>query len=144
MKPLPQDRQPPSAAAIAFGATDIATAAVVGLGVFGGLPSRWAPVDVPAALLCALMVTAGAGLLAGARWATAVARVAAAVALGLGLVLIALLVLSVGYLSGLYGPVGRGGAVILALVAALALPYLVALPAGQLVWLSARRRGGAS
>jgi hypothetical protein len=48
------------------------------------------------------------------------------------------LALTASYLSGVYGPVGRGGAVILTLSAALALPYLVLLPVAQLVWLGPR------
>ena len=36
-----------------------------------------------------------------------------------------------GYLAGLYGPVGRGGALILGVVALLVLPYLVLLPLAQ-------------
>jgi hypothetical protein len=55
---------------------------------------------------------------------------------------VATLALTASYLSGIYGPVGKGGALILVLVAALALPYLVVLPASQLVWLRGERRDG--
>jgi hypothetical protein len=63
--------------------------------------------------------------------------VGAAFALALGLALVTWLALTASWLSGVYGPVGRGGALLLAFVAALALPYLVVLPAVQLVWLRA-------
>ncbi len=56
-------------------------------------------------------------------------------ALALGLFAVTVVAVTASWLSGIYGPVGRGGAIILALVAALALPYLVVLPVVQLVWL---------
>ena len=122
-------------AAVVFGVADLVTAAVLVLGVFVGLPSRWAPVDVPAVALIAVDVAAGVGLLAGKPWAARVARGASALSLALGLVLVTTLALTASWLSGVYGPVGMGGAVILALVAALALPYLVVVPVVRLVWL---------
>ena len=82
---------------------------------------------------------AGIGLLGRFSWGERVARVASTIALALGLVLVATLAVTASYLSGIYDAVGRGGSVILALVAALALPYLVALPAAQLLWLGPRR-----
>jgi len=60
---------------------------------------------------------------------------AAGVTLALGLVLVGALAVSASYLAGIYGPVGRGGAVLFILVMALAIPYLVALPGAELVWL---------
>jgi hypothetical protein len=48
---------------------------------------------------------------------------------------VTVLAVTASWLSGVYGPVGAGGAVVLVLVAALALPYLVVLPVVQLVWL---------
>jgi hypothetical protein len=122
-------------AAVVFGVVDLVTAAVILLGVFVGLPSRWAPVDVPAALLVVLDLASAAGLLGKQPWAARVARVSSIVALALGLWLITVLAVTAGWLSGVYGPVGMGGAVIMALVAALALPYLVVMPAVRLVWL---------
>ena len=70
-----------------------------------------------------------------------VARVASAITLLLGLALVTTLALTVSYLAGIYGPVGRGGALILGLAAALGIPYVIALPAAQLVWLGRWRRG---
>jgi hypothetical protein len=122
-------------AALAFGIADLLTAAVVGLGVFMALPSRWWPVDSAAAVVTALEVAAGVGLVAQARWGERAAQVASAVALALGLFLVSVLAVTASWLSGVYGPVGAGGAIILTLVAVLALPYMVVLPAVQLVWL---------
>jgi hypothetical protein len=121
--------------AIAFGLANLVTAAVVALGVFRGLPERYLLVDGAAALVILLLGASGFGLVSGARWALACARIAAGVTLVLGLVLVCALALTASYLAGIYGPVGEGGAIIFTLVMALAIPYLVALPAFELYWL---------
>jgi hypothetical protein len=122
-------------AAIVFGAVDVVTGGVVGVGVFVALPSRWWPVDVAAAVVMALELAAGFGLLSGAKWAERAARAASAVALAVGLFAVTVLAVTASWLGGVYGPVGKGGAIVLALVAALALPYLVVAPIVELVWL---------
>ena len=60
----------------------------------------------------------------------------------LGLLLVGALAISASFLMGIYGPVGRGGAVILVLVAALAVPYLVVAPALQLANVLVKLRAG--
>jgi hypothetical protein len=120
-------------AAVAFGLSNLLTAVLLALGVFVALPARWWPVDTGCALLLALQVASGVGLLAGASWGTLAARVAAAVALSLGLLVVTLLAVTASWLSGVYGPVGKGGAIVLALVAVLVVPYVVVLPLVQLV-----------
>jgi hypothetical protein len=122
-----------------FGSIDLLAALVVALGVFAGLPARWWVVDVPAVLVIGLLSGAGIGLWGRFGWGEPVARAASLVTLALGLGLVTALVIAASYLSGIYGAVGRGGALILVLVAALALPYLIALPAFQLLWLGPRR-----
>ena len=129
--------------AILFGIVDALAAALVLFGVYGALPARWWPVDVLAAALALLFGGAAFGLLRATAWAEPLARIASLVALGLGLSLVATLALTASYLSGIYGPVGHGGAIILVLVAALALPYLVVLPGAQLLWLGPPRRRAA-
>jgi len=131
-------------AAWTIGAAKAVTAALVALGVFAGLPARWWPVDVPAAVLVALEAAAAFGLFSGARWAANAARFGAAVALALGALAVSCLAVTATWLSGVYGAVGRGGAIVLALVAALVLPYLVVLPAAQLLWLGSSGRRAAS
>jgi len=128
------------AAAVSFGVADLLTGAAVGLGVFVALPARWWPVDLPAIVLTVLELSAGVALLARATWAERLARVASVVALSLGLFTVTVLAVTASWLSGVYGPVGRGGAVVLALVALLAVPYVVVLPVVQLVWLRPRVR----
>ena len=88
--------------------------------------------------MIALLAVSGVGLMAGTRWAPRVARATSMIVLAIGLALVATLAITASYLSGIYGPVGKGGAVILTLVAALGLPYLVVLPASQLLWLRPR------
>ena len=115
------------------------TAITVGGGVFGGLPSRWAPVDVTAVVVTLACLASGGMMAAGTKRAESVARVVSAVVLVLGLVLCVVLAATASYLSGLYGPVGKGGAMVLLVVAALAVPYVIALPAAQLLYLKRSR-----
>jgi hypothetical protein len=122
-------------AAVVFGIGDVVTASVVVVGVFFGLPSRWPPVDGVTLVLTALLAVSGVGLLAGAPWGPRLARVTSAVSLTIGLGTISVLAATASWLSGVYGPVGRGGAVVLVLVAALELPYLLVMPVVRLVWL---------
>ena len=121
--------------ALVFAALDVVAALLVVLGVFAGLPARWWPVDVGAALVAAALAACAAGLALEAPWARRLARIGLAAVLAIGLSLVAALALTASYLSGIYGPVGKGGSVILVLVAALVLPYLVGLPVAQLAWL---------
>jgi len=111
------------------------TAILVTGGVFGGLPARWAPVDVTAGLVTAASVGSGVLMLARARIAARVARAVSAAVLLLGLALVLVLAATASYLSGIYGPVGKGGAMVLGVVALLAVPYLIVLPAAQLLYL---------
>ncbi len=127
-------------ARLLFGAANVVTALLIAFGVFVALPSRWWPVDTAAVVLVLLQLASGTGLLTGTPWAPKVARAASAVALALGLFTVTVLAVTASWLAGIYGPVGRGGSIVLALVAALALPYLVALPLVQLVWLRPKGR----
>jgi hypothetical protein len=122
-----------------FGVLDLASGVGVLAAVFRGLPARWLPVDITAALLSAALVGSGTLLLLGHRMARRAARWSGALALGVGLVLFAGLALSASHLAGVYGPVGEAGALIFLLAAALVFPYLVALPAVKLLWLGRSR-----
>ena len=121
-----------------FGAADLVAAFVVLLGVFAGLPSRWLPIDLAGGVLGALFLASGVALLANHGKAPLLARVAAFAALAVGMVLVLALGVSASWLAGVYGPVGRGGALLLVLVAALVVPYLLLLPAAQLLWIGPR------
>jgi len=122
-------------ARLGVGLGNLAVAALTAWGVFRGLPTRWWLVDGGAALVVVAMGVSGAALLADHAKKVALTRVAAVLVLGVGLALFATLAITASWLSGVYGPVGKGGAAIFLLVAALVLPYLVALPAGTLLWL---------
>jgi hypothetical protein len=126
--------------AIAFGAADLIAALIVLFGVFGALPARYWLVDTMAGLVAACLLASSAGLLAGTSWAAVAARIAASFALLTGLALISVLAVTASYLYGIYGQVGRGGALILVLVAVLSLPYLLALPIAQLLWVGPRAK----
>jgi hypothetical protein len=132
------DRLPARGPATAFGFANLLSAALVTLGVFEGLPSRYRLVDGLAILLSVLLSVSGVGLVARVGWGPALGRVAAGVTLAVGLVLVGALALAAGYLAGIYGPVGQGGVVIFTLVIGLATPYLVVLPGLELYWLQRR------
>jgi hypothetical protein len=120
---------------IAFATLDLFLCALLLVGVFVALPDRYAPVDVASSLLVLLLLASTFGILRRTTWSEKVFRVVAFVQLAVGLLLTFTAIGTASYLSGIYGPIGRGGSVILALVAALALPYLVVLPAMKLLWI---------
>jgi hypothetical protein len=124
---------------LAFGVANLITALLVAGGVFVGLPARWAPLDGVAGVVALLEMASGVGLVTRAPWGSGAARAASTVALAAGLFAVTSLAVAASWLSGVYGPVGTGGSIILALVAALVLPYLVVLPCAELVWLGVPR-----
>jgi hypothetical protein len=113
--------------------------AVVGLllltAVFVVVRTRFLLLDLPVVVVAALDLASAVGLLLRARWALRVLRVAAFAAFGFGLALVAALVLTLAFLRGIHGDMGLVGTAISALIIALAVPYVVALPALQLLWL---------
>jgi hypothetical protein len=121
-----------------FAAIDALTAVLIGFGVFVALPSRYWPIDLPAILLVLGHLGAAGALFAQMPWARRVAAGVSLATLVVGLALVSALALTASWLGGVYGPVGRGGGIILALVAILSLPYLVALPLVQLFWMRPR------
>ena len=123
-----------------FGSLHLATSGLVAFGVFVGLPVRYAPVDVASGLLAAALLISGSGLVTRASWCERIARLVSWITLGIGLLLTAVLVMTASHVVGLYGPIGRGGALILSMVALLVVPYLVAVPAVSVHWLSRKPR----
>ncbi len=116
-------------------ALELLVASALLFGVWVALPARWWPVDMCGSLLAILCVVGAIGLFAGQQWGRAASLVANWATLLVGLALVTTLGLTLAHLSGLYGPVGSGGALLMGLVAALVLPYLVGLPALQLLLL---------
>lgn len=121
-----------------LGGADLLVGALLLGGVWGALPARWWPVDVVGTLLGAAFVVTGVGLFLGTPWSERAGVLTGRVALAVGLALVTLLAVTASHLAGLYGPVGRGGALILAVVGLLVVPYLVLLPVAQLVTLRKR------
>lgn len=109
--------------------------ALLSIGIWFGLPARYWPVDVLGTLLSLGALLTAAMLASGARAAVAVTRAVLWAELVLGSLCVSLLAASIAQLWGSYGPVGSGGALLMGTIACLVLPYLVALPALQLVWL---------
>jgi hypothetical protein len=130
--------------ALGFGALNVASAAILGVGVFGGLPDRYWLVDGAACVLVVLLGLSGVGLVLRASWSARCAKIAAATSLALGLALVSVLAVTASYLAGIYGPIGRGGSIIFLLVLALSIPYLVAIPVAELVWLGRVTRASAA
>jgi hypothetical protein len=127
-------------ARIGFGVLNVGVAVLVAWGVFRGLPTRWWVVDDGAAVVAGLMAASGIALLANHRLAEPITRVAGFVVLALGLAVFAALALTASWLYGVYGPVGKGGSALFALVALLVFPYVVVLPAVLLAWVGPRPR----
>jgi hypothetical protein len=125
-------------ARIGFGTMNVAAAIFAYVAVFHGLPARWGPIDAAALVVIVLMATSGLALLTKRRFAERLARIGAYVVLVIGMTIFAALALTASWLSGVYGPIGRGGALIFGLVAAMVLPYTIVLPAAELLWLGGR------
>lgn len=125
---------------IGFGIANIFVAVLAYGGIFRGLPSRWLPVDLAGVVIIAMMAASGVALVLNRRGAAVLTRVASLVVLVIGMILFAALVLTASWLAGVYGPIGKGGAAIFMLVAAMVLPYTIVLPAAELLWLGAPKR----
>jgi hypothetical protein len=123
---------------IGFGVANLGVAILVAFCVFRALPTRWWVVDSGAAVLSSLLAASGVLLLAKSRHAERVTRIAAMVALAIGLATIAVLAATAAWLWGVYAPIGRGGAILFVLVLLLVVPYVVVLPAVELLWIGPR------
>lgn len=113
-------------------------------GVFAGLPVRYWPVDASSVVLALLLLASAWGLLRRVSWSLQVLRASAWCELSLGLAALAGLLLSIAYLGGVHGTVGRNGLAVLLLGSLLIVPYLIAYPILQLLWVDARVRQGAA
>src|SRR5215204_3946157 len=92
-------------ARIGFGGANLGVAIFVTFGVFRLLPTRWWVVDVGAAVVALLLASSGAALLSKAKIAEPLTRAAAAIVLVLGLAVVTGVVMTAGWISGVYGQV---------------------------------------
>ena len=122
-----------------LGAADLLISLLLLGAVWGALPARWAPVDYGVSALAVVLGVAGVALFFGMPRARSLGLFAAGVALVVGMALSTALFVTGAQLLGLYGPVGRGAAIILSIVGFLVVPYLVLLPAAQLYTLLPNR-----
>ena len=83
-------------------------------------------------------------LLRDASWSLPVLRACASIELFIGLLAVGALGLSISYVSGTHGDLGRSTALGFTLVIALLLPYLVAYPTLQLLWVYGRQQKGSA
>jgi len=125
-------------ARIGFGVVNVLVALAVLGGVFRLLPTRWWVVDGGALIVAALFLASGVTLLRSMPIAERLTRIAAGIVLALGMALVTAIFGTAGWISGVYGQVGAGGAIVFGLVGALVLPYVVVLPAAELAWLGPR------
>jgi hypothetical protein len=111
------------------------TALLLFIGIWATLPTRWWPVDVAGTALGCVLAAGGVALLVVPRWGRRISLAAGWLTLIAGCGAVSALFMTLSHLSGLYGPIGAGGALLMGAVAALVLPYLVALPVLQLILL---------
>ena len=124
---------------IAFGVLNAISGVVVLVGVFMLAQPRFWALDVPAALIGMAQLASAVSLLARLRWALRALAVAAWVSFVLGLAVVFLIVLTMLFLRGIHGDYGVAALAVSGLIVALLLPYIVVLPALQLLWLKQRR-----
>jgi hypothetical protein len=113
---------------LAFGWVGLAT-------IWLALPARWWPVDAFGTALCVTLIAVGISLLLRLRHSARAALAAAALTLATGAALVVTILVRAKELTDHYGEAGLGGAAMLIVALSLLVPYLVVLPAGQLVFL---------
>jgi hypothetical protein len=123
-----------------YGALDLVFAAVYGWFGFVFTPGRSAVFNAVLGLVVAVLALAGIGLIAGVRWARALGVLASILLLAFAAVVVSLLVASSAYLSGIYGAIGRGMAVITLIIAAVVVEAFALLPLFQLRFLLGKPR----
>lgn len=122
-------------ARLTFGILNVLTALILSGGLFVVVQPRFWAFDLPVALIALLQWVSGVALLAKLRWATRALGVAAWASFGLGLLVISLVVLSMVFLRGILGDYGVAALAVSGLIVALLVPYVLLLPALELLWL---------
>ena len=112
---------------------------VLGVGVLVLAQPRFWALDVPALLIAGVQLTSAVALLAKLRWALRALTVAAWVSFVLGLLVVFLIVITMVFLRGIHGDYGVAALAVSGLIVALLVPYIVVLPALELLWLGKQR-----
>ena len=126
---------PDSRVRVAFGVLNATAAAVLLIGVFVVVQPRFWALDLPLAAIAVVELVSAVALLAKLRWAQQALALAAWVSFVLGLLVVSLIVLSMVYLRGIHGDYGTAALAVSGLIVALLIPYVVVLPALELLWL---------
>ena len=129
---------------IAFGVLNALAGLVVLVGVFLVAQPRYWVLDAPALLIGGVQLVSAVGLLARLRCALRALAVAAWVSFVLGLLVVFAIVVSMVFLRSIHGDYGVAGLAVSGLIVALLVPYVVALPALELLWLKRQRSEPAS
>lgn len=124
-----------NAARLTFGISNLLVAVILATGVFVVVQPRFLGLDVPLGLIALSQLVSGVGLLLRVPWATRALRVSAWASFGLGLIVISLVVLSMVFLRGILGDYGVAALAVSGLIVALLVPYVLVLPALELLWL---------
>lgn len=122
-----------------FGSIDVVSAGLTAVVVRFGLHVRVWPVDLVSFLVVGSFLASGIALMADTKYADTIARIACSFVLLVGLTLVLALVATAAWLEGVFGPVGKAGAAVYGISAALVLPYVVLIPAAELLWLGPPR-----
>ena len=124
-----------NAARLTFGISNLLVALILLGGVFVVVQPRFWGLDAPLALIALVQLTSGVGLLLRLPWAARALRVSAWVSFASGLLVISLVVLSMVFLRGILGDYGVAAMAVSGLIVALLVPYVLVLPALELLWL---------
>ena len=122
-------------ARLTFGILNLLTALILLGGLFVVVQPRFWAFDLPLALIALAQLVSGVALLAKLKWATRALGIAAWASFGLGLLVISLVVLSMVFLRGILGDYGVAALAVSGLIVALLVPYVLLLPALELLWL---------
>lgn len=122
-------------ARLTFGSLNLLVALILLGGVFAVVQPRFWALDAPLSLIAVSQLVSGVALLARMPWAQRALSVAAWVSFGFGLLVISLVVLSMAFMRGILGDNGVAALAVSGLIVALLVPYVLLLPALELLWL---------
>lgn len=115
-----------------YGVLDLGLAALYAWVGFSLVPSRSLSFRVALILAIALLATSGISLLSRARWSRTLGIAASSLTLALAALIIVGLVASAAYLRGIYGPLGKGMAIVSLVAAAVVIELFALVPIFQL------------